>query len=426
MLAAIGLVFAGATVAAAQNSLDAAANEDAFAPLEAWDEFEYLLREKYAYIDRDDFDVDAQLVRSRELAMKARNEAELRRILHRTALTFSDPHLIVGPFAADDYAIVMTAADIDARFDGARAVITDIRRGSPAFEAGLRPGDALIEIDGRSASEAALLPYGNVLELATSKQRDYGLTLAANGRRDGERILTIERPSGQSTVTIPSASRWAATLNQREPVLLEFVGDSGEVAHITLLNSLGNNATITAFDRAMEQAKDARALILDMRETPSGGNTEVARSIIGHFITQVSPYQTHRIPAFEREFTVPRQFVEYVYPRAPFFGGPVVVLHGRWTGSMGEGIVIGMDAASEAITVGSNMGDLLGGLWNYTIDSIGARVDLGGEQLLHVDGTPREDYVADVPLYPASTAPDGSDPGLAAALRILSEISDGN
>ena len=65
------------------------------------------------------------------------------------------------------------------------------------------------------------------------------------------------------------------------------------------------------------------------------------------------------------------------------------------------------------------MGDLLGGLWNEQLELSGARVDLGGEALFHVDGTPREDYVADIAIEPASTADDGTDPALAEALRLL-------
>lgn len=394
----------------------------AFDAAAAWDEFEQVLRRGYAYIERDDIDVEAQLDRSRALAAKAPDKAALRRIMHRTALTFMDPHLIVGPFEDDDYAIVMTAADLDARFEDGKALIVDVRRGSPAFDAGLRPGDEVLSIDGKPARAAAQAPFGEVLPDPTADQFDYGLTLAVNGRRKGDRSLELRKANGQvRTFELGSTRDWANSLREREPVDLSFVGPRGDVAVLSPLNSLGNNDTITAFDAALKNAiaAGARAVILDMRETPSGGNTEVGRSIIGHFTDRVRPYQMHRIPALEREFTVPRQFVEYVFPREPFFGGPVFVLHGRWTGSMGEGIVIGMDAATGATTIGSNMGDLLGGLWNDQLELSGARVDLGGESLFHVDGTPREDYVADVPVEPASTARDGTDPALAEALRLL-------
>ena len=388
-----------------------------------WSEFEQLLRGKYAYIDREDMDVDAQLARSRAMALEAKDRSELRRILHQTALTFSDPHLIVGPFEDDDYNIVMTSSDLAMQVADGRALVADVRRDSAAFEAGLRPGDEVIAVDGVQALDAALLPYGPVIGEPTPLQLDYGLTLAVNGKRAGERSLAVRRAASGEVVTVSlvNARVFARAVNELDPVSLSFVGADRTVAVLRPNNSLGNNDTIPAFDVALEQAiaAGATAVILDMRETPSGGNTEVARSIIGHFTDETKPYQMHRIPAFEREFTVPRQFVEYVMPRQPQFTGPVVVLHGKWTGSMGEGIVIGMDAATGAVSVGSDMGDLLGGLWNYDLEASGARVDLGGEALFHVDGTPREDFVADYPLSAASTAPDGSDPAVRRALEIL-------
>ena len=419
LLASLG---ASMPVAAQDAASESAQSAQAFDAAAAWDEFEQLLRDKYAYIERDDIDVGAQLDHSRALAAKAPDKAALRRIMHRTALTFMDPHLIVGPFEDDDYAIVMTAADLDARFEDGKAVIVDVRRGSPASDAGLRPGDEVLSIGGKPAKAAAQAPFGEVLPDPTAAQLDYGLTLAVNGQRKGDRTLKIQSAKGQvRTFELASTRDWANSLNDRKLVDLSFVGTGGDVAVLTPLNSLGDNGTITAFDTAMKEAigAGARAIILDMRETPSGGNTEVGRSIIGHFTDRVSPYQMHRIPALEREFTVPRQFVEYVFPREPNFTGPVFVLHGRWTGSMGEGIVIGMDAATNATTIGSNMGDLLGGLWNEQLELSGARVDLGGEALFHVDGTPREDYVADIAIEPASTADDGTDPALAEALRLL-------
>ncbi|MCA0904340.1 S41 family peptidase [Qipengyuania aquimaris] len=423
-LGAIALVGAasGAAVQAQQSGQPVA--QAAFDAAAAWGEFETLLRGKYAYIERDDIDVDAQLARSKEVALKSENPAQFRKVIHQTALTFMDPHLIVGPFTDDDYAIVMTAADLDLAFIDGEAKIVDVRRDSPAFEAGLRPGDTIASIDGTPASGAARLPFGEVLSEPTDAQLDYGLTLAGNGKRAGLRKLVVRKVDASvHAIELASTRDWANSLRDRPTVDLRFIGQDDSVAVITPLNSLGNNDTIAAFDAAMEEAKGASAVVLDMRETPSGGNTEVARSIIGHFVSEAQPYQMHRVPVYEREFTVPRQFVEYVMPREPYYGGPVFVLHGRWTGSMGEGIVIGMDAASDAVTIGSDMGDLLGGLWNYDLEHSDARVDLGGEALFHVNGTPREDYIAQVEIMPASTARDGSDPAITRVFELL-EKSD--
>ena len=419
---ALTLLLGGASAGYAEAPGEGRAEQaPAFDPQAAWDEFEDLLRMRYAYVERDDLDVEAQLARSRGLAVQTTSPEAFRRLAEQTALTFMDPHLIVGPLVDDDFAVVMSQADMDVAFrDGALKVV-DVRRGTPAFEVGIRPGDEVLQIDGLAPDAAALLPFGPVLPEPSAAQLDYGALLAVNGRRKLPRTLQLRDATGAvRSVALPSGRETYEAASNDRLVTVERVGKDGKVVLLRPENSLGDNETITEFDRALSENMDAKAVILDMRGTPSGGNTEVGRSIIGHFTSAVRPYQMHRIPALEREFTVPRQFVEYVYPRAPHFSGPVIVLHGRWTGSMGEGIVIGMDAAGDSVTtVGSNMGDLLGGLWNFDLENSPLRVDLGGEALFHVDGTPREDYVADHPVTPADTASDGSDPALAAALSIL-------
>jgi len=409
----------GSAVQAQQSSQNLPSGFDA---AQAWAELEYALREKYAYIERDDIDVDAQMERSKAVAMETQDAVEFRKIAHQTALTFMDPHLIIGPFTPEDYSIVMTAADLDVRFEAGKLIVADARANWPAFDAGIRSGDEISRLGGLNPIEAAKLPFGSVLPNPTAAQLDYGATLAVNGMRGFARALTVRNSDGARELELPSATQFARKLPDRSQVDHRRIGPGDSVGVIRINNALGDNATIQAFDRAMEALQGVEVMVLDMRDTPSGGNTEVARSIIGHFTNAVRPYQVHRIPAFEREFTVPREFVERVYPRAPYFDGPVYVLHGRWTGSMGEGIVIGMDAAApNAITVGSNMGDLLGGLWNYNLEISGARIDLGGEALLHVDGTPREDYVADIVVSPADTDVMGQDPAIAAVLRQLEE-----
>ena len=50
------------------------------------------------------------------------------------------------------------------------------------------------------------------------------------------------------------------------------------------------------------------------------------------------------------------------------------------------------------------MGDLRGALHNFPLPLSSAKLDLGAEALSHVDGTPRADYIADVPLPQADRA----------------------
>ena len=112
---------------------------------------------------------------------------------------------------------------------------------------------------------------------------------------------------------------------------------------------------------------------------------------------------------------MPRKFVEYVLPLAPYYPGKVVVLGGHWTGSMGEGLLIGFDALGVK-TAGSGLADLLGSLFNERLATCDAKVDLGEEQLFHVNGQPREDFVPPI-FREASEGHPGADALLEQAIR---------
>ncbi len=390
----------------------------AFDATRAWQEFEDLVREEYAYLDRDDFDVAAQLAHSRSLAIATADPAAFRAVLQRTSLAFTDPHFLVGPIGDDDPNVIPTSSDLMIARTAGRYVVADVRAGSAADAAGIVPGWTLVTIDGKTVDAAIDAIWGTVVLARTDRQLAYAATLAANGRRTGERSLGLRVGDELRTVALANPRVFARAVADRGPLTVE---RRGKVAIVRFENSLGDTETIAAFDAAIEQVRDLQGLVLDLRNTPSGGNTEVARAILGHFVTEARAYQVHEIPAVERETGVPRRFIEQVLPRSVHFGGRVAVLGGPWTGSMGEGMVIGMHAAAGARTFASNMGDLLGGLWNSELELSGATVEFGGEALFHVDGTPRAAFVADVVLPHADRSPDGGDPGLAAALAWLAQ-----
>ena len=167
----------------------------------------------------------------------------------------------------------------------------------------------------------------------------------------------------------------------------------GNVALVTLHNSLGDTGTIAAFDSALNAARAAKGMILDLRDTPSGGTSTVARGILSRLVRDERPYQRHELPSEERATGVKRVWVEYVSPRGPFaFEAPVVALVGPWTGSMGEGIAIGLDAMKRATVLGDPMAGLLGALYQESLPNTGFVVRIPAERLYHVDGSPRERF----------------------------------
>jgi carboxyl-terminal processing protease len=394
--------------------------EAPFDPQAAWAEFEACLRDAYAYLERSDFAVDEQLEHSRKLVLQTTDPAQFRSILHRTTFAFTDPHFIVGPFDDADPNIIPTSSDlVIERRDDRAYVVVDVRADSAADAAGVRPGWILRNVDGQTVDVAIKTLWDGVVLAGTPRQRSYAATLVANGRREGNRALVFDVEGHPQTVELTNPRAFADQVAERTLLQVQVRDD---VAFIRFENSLGDNATIEAFDDAMASLPPTRALVLDLRNTPSGGNTDVARSIIGHFIDTTRPYQVHQIPAVQRRTTVPRRFIEQVLPRAPHYDKPVAVLGGHWTGSMGEGLLIGMDGAAEAHTIASDMADLLGALHNFQMERSDVLVDIGAEALFHIDGTPRESFEADTPLRSADRDPTGADPTEVAVRQWLSGL----
>jgi carboxyl-terminal processing protease len=74
----------------------------------------------------------------------------------------------------------------------------------------------------------------------------------------------------------------------------------------------------------------------------------------------------------------------------------MVVLVNRWTGSMGEGMAIGLDGMHRAVVVGTRMAGLNGGIFQLELPNTRIRINYTGERLNHINGTPREDFVPPV------------------------------
>jgi carboxyl-terminal processing protease len=212
--------------------------------------------------------------------------------------------------------------------------------------------------------------------------------VALAGRRQQPRTLDVEFRGTNRRFALAATSEQAKRV--RNGPLLE-VERQGTLGIIRINNSLGDQALIEQFQQALVALEGTKALLIDLRNTPSGGNTSVARGIMGHFVDHDRPYQVHVIPYESRVLGPTRKFIEFVTPYGAKYDGKVYVAGGRWTGSMGEGMMIGFDAIG-ATTIGSELADLLGALSNRTIAGSAAKVDLGTEQLLTVNGMPREAY----------------------------------
>jgi PDZ domain-containing protein/peptidase S41-like protein len=347
-----------------------------------------LINDNYAYLE--------QLPGGR-LTVPPRLESEARHIntmrdlvrySERVISLLADHHAITGSSLHDSWAIVPSYADLWITKAGTDYVVDQVRDGSPAAKAGIRPRDRLLKVDGVSIEEA-VADFWNDLGATGGGERDaYAARVLAAGRRDRTRSLTLRTQSGIRSFNLPNL--YTVEERGRGPLTVQ---GTGHEYLIRFNDSLGDQGTIAAFDKAMTAAPKNNRVVIDLRDTPSGGNTSVARAILGWFVRRASFYQMHNLPIEERQTGIARQWVEQVLPRpGKYYGGSFVVRVGRWTGSMGEGLGIGFHAIGARVE-GTRMAGLKGAVDDYKLPASGLVLKIPTERLYTVDGIPREKFV---------------------------------
>jgi carboxyl-terminal processing protease len=320
--------------------------------------------------------------------------------LERCLAELHDHHIEAGVNNALSPQLVPTGAEIWASFQNGEAIVEAVRPGSGMAAAGVRAGDLITAIAGVPVQKAVAAYAPRALAAPDPEADDYTLRVLLAGSHSARRLFTI---AGRTIDLPPHQSTPADTPLTVRP------RDHGIVC-LHVENSLGDSALVPAIDAALDGAKDARGLILDLRDTPSGGNTDVAEPILGRFISGTQGYQRVR----EHDGS---EYVRKVMARGKTITTPLVVLCGRWTGSMGEGMSVGLDGMKRATIVGTRMAGLCGATEGVTLPKSGIRVFFPVERLYHLDGTPREHW-APPHLVDLVTA-TGDDPILARGIAVL-------
>ena len=364
------------------------------------EDFDLLLSEiqgGYAYLNGFRTDVDCIRKQLRPRLAAIRTKREFLTLLETVLENLRDPHAHLNSNTSTSPNLIPSGTDLWGEWVGGRALITQVRRGSLAEQAGIRAGTEVLTIGKVPTSEAIDNRLGPCGQRDDPVARNWAFRALLAGNRTETRRLGF----GGSVLELPPAM-----MTSTDELLFYEERPSG-VAYIEINNTLGNSKLILAFDEALRRMKKARAVILDLRNTPGGGNTTVARGIIGHFVSRETPYQKHEL--LPESYGVWRRWLELVSPRPPRFEGPVVVLVDHWTGSMGEGIAIGLHAAAGARVVGTRMAGLLGATYSATLPHSGFGVNLPAERLYHVNGTAREDFTPDV-VVDVRNASGAADP----------------
>ena len=369
------------------------------------------VRDNYAYFDRKQTDWDRVRVQLAPRAKAAQSRDEFIGVLELMVEQLYDSHAHLGTNTSSSPRLIPSATDVWAEHREGRALVTAVRAGSQAERAGLREGMEILSIDGRPTRDAVAARRPTSLRAPDPLADDWALRAELAGHRG--RKVQVDARFGNDTQHIELDPEQRNELTQ--PLASSLI--EGDIGYIRINNSLGDDALIAAWDAALLQVRDSLGLVFDLRDTPSGGNSTVARALLSRLTAQLLPYQRHELPSEERQYGVKRVWVEYVAPRGPFtYDKPVIVLVGRWTGSMGEGIAIGLDGMKRATVMGTQMAQLLGATEGMTLPNAKFQVRIPTERLYHVDGTPREAFR---PQSPGATGTAQQDAALAAAVDVL-------
>jgi carboxyl-terminal processing protease len=346
-----------------------------------------------------------------------KSRSELIAVFERVLDELYDAHAQLTVNTAESPRLVPSGADVWAEWQHGQAIVTEVREGSDAQRSGIRAGAGILALDDQPIEAAMKARIGRSLRAVDDDVRSWALRAALAGRHNQQRRIQFKIGSAVSNATLPAADQFG-----NRPARLASRTLPDNIGYIRFHDSLGDSSVIGEFDSELARHRNTAGLVLDLRDTPGGGNTTVARALLGRFVRTERPYQKHVLPSEERETGVRRSWLELVTPRGPFrYPSPVVVLVGHWTGSMGEGIAIGFDAVEAATIVGTPMAQLLGATDHFELPQSHFGVNIPSEKLFHVNGTPREAFVPPVRVTLQELSEPDGDPWMTKAMQVFNE-----
>jgi carboxyl-terminal processing protease len=224
--------------------------------------------------------------------------------------------------------------------DRGRPVVFDVVHGSPADDAGVKPGMAVVSVNGKPAEEGitdTVSRLGRYWGYSSDRTLRYdAVRLFARQEQRGARVkLVLEDPDGNRREVEAPAKAAGSRYIPRRPAPIEGSDDSADVSWAKLGDGVGyvyvrriKGDLPESLDKALTDVGDVRSLVIDVRGN-SGGGFDPARAV--------------------RNFTAddPEE------PQRPRFKGPIALLIDERCISAGEGWASWFIAKQRARLFGS-------------------------------------------------------------------------
>lgn len=362
------------------------------------------MRDNYGYFDSKKTNWDK--VKEIYLAQTSdiNSKQEFIKLLEYAIAELYDNHTHLLTNLPSSYRLAPSGLDIWAEWDNGKYIIKEVRQGSGAELCGLTSGMEISTINGIPVVDAVSGLVGKSIAEPDAEVKNWAIRTLFAGNYETKRSIGISINGTPKEFYPDEAQDVYSYYKYDSPIEFKTVGSN--FGYIKINNSLGDDGTINAFDSAMTILENTNGMIIDLRETPGGGNSTVARAIMSRFISQELPYQKHEVPGEERVTGIKRSWIEYVSPRGKTYVNPLVVLVNHWTGSMGEGIAVGFSGLNRAKIVGTQMARLVGAKYDFRLPNTNIGVSYSAEKLYHINGLPREDFMPDVVVVPSNPSKD--------------------
>jgi len=225
-----------------------------------------------------------------------------------------------------------------------------------------------------------------------------------SGRYNEPRIITLKTKTGKIETLDIDKIKIRKDTNMLSFKIVDNIGI------IRLNNSLGEPKTKSKFKQVIKNLKETNGIILDLRNTVDGGNTDIAYPIAGHF--------TNKKMVFQKYKNTQNEFVDYIKPENSKYDNPLIVLVGRWTGSVGEGLASGFDGTGIGKIVGTEMEKLAGATKSYSFSNFEYSYQAPYIDVLHISGLPREKFI---PKYKVVCNDGIEDEFIKEGIRIINQ-----
>ena len=314
-------------------------------------------------------------------------------LLEKMFYELYDHHASLNTNTPESPRLVPSGADVWAEYINHKATITEVRKDFNAENSGIRAGMEIIAVNDAPVDKAVQPFLPKSFKPIDNEAKNYALRVLLAGKHSEPRKFTLAY-KGQQTDFYPDQK--SNIDNHRYESAIESKILASNVGYIRINNCLWDNGLIKLFDSVLNGFMKTKSLILDLRETPSGGNTTVARAILGRFIDKEGFYQKHELSADQTITGIKRSWVEIVSPRKEMYSKPLVLLVDHWTGSVSEGIAIGFDAFKRVTTMGTKMAGLNGAIYSYQMPNTRIGFSFPVEKLYHINGNPRELFTPEI------------------------------